>query len=115
MRPASGYVLTEAIIVRDRQMVFSWNAVAGASAYVFVLYQAENGGRREIMRHTQSAVQFILKDLAVLDAGSFIWRVEPVSKIAGQKAEAGESGFTVSIEETQTSRGQESGVMFGNE
>jgi hypothetical protein len=115
MQPAPGYVLTEAIIVRDRQVSFSWNAVPGASAYVFILYQAEDGGRREILRRNQSETGFTLTDLTVLDAGTFIWRVEPVSRAAEQKGEAGESRFTVSIAKTQASQGQESGVMFGNE
>jgi hypothetical protein len=115
MRPAPDYVLTEEIIIRDRQMSFSWNAVSGASSYVFILYQEENGGRRELLRRTQSETGFTITDLTVLDAGTFIWRVEPVSRTAGQAAEAGESGFSVSIAEIQASRGQESGVMFGNE
>jgi hypothetical protein len=115
MRPVSGYILTEEIIVRDRQVSFSWNAVPGASSYVFILYQIENGGRREVLRRSQSETRFTLTDLAILDAGTFIWRVEPVSRTAEQKSEAGESGFAVSIQETQASRGQESGLMFGNE
>jgi hypothetical protein len=115
LRPARAYTLTEETIVRDRQLAFSWNAVPGASSYVFILYQAENGGRREILRRSQNETRFTLTDLAVLDAGSFIWRVEPVSRLAGQKSEAGESSFTVIIAETQASQGQEAGVLFGTE
>jgi hypothetical protein len=114
MRPAPGFVLTEELIVRDRQISFSWNAVPGAASYVFILYQTENGRRREILRRTQNEPAFTLTDLAILDRGTFIWRVEPRSRIAEQKAEAGESAFTVSIAETQASQGQESSVMFGN-
>jgi hypothetical protein len=108
-------VLTEAIIVRDRQIAFGWNAVPGAASYVFTLYQAEPNGRREVLRLTQNDTAFTLTDLTVLDRGTFIWRVEPVSRTPGQGGEASESRFTVSIEETTASRGQESGVMFGNE
>jgi hypothetical protein len=116
MRPASGYVLTEAIIVRDKQIAFSWNAVPGASSYVFTLYQAEpNGGRREILRLARNDTAFTLTDLAVLDRGTFIWRVEPVSRTPGQDGNAGENRFTVSIEETTASQGRESGVMFGTD
>jgi hypothetical protein len=115
LRPPSGYALTEDLILRDRQIAFSWDAVPGASSYVFTLYQTENGGRREILRRAPSENRFVLTDLAVLDTGSFIWRVEPRSRAAEQRGEAAESGFTVSIEETQASRGMESGVMFGTE
>jgi hypothetical protein len=109
LRPAPGYVLTEEIIIRDRQISFSWNAVAGASSYVFTLHQ--NG--QEILRRSQSAARFTLTDLAILDAGTIVWRVE--ASAAGQKSEAAESSFIVNIAETQASRGQESGVMFGVE
>jgi hypothetical protein len=115
MRPPSGYVLTEETILQDRQIAFSWSAVPGASSYDFVIYQVERNGRREILRRTQNETRFTLTDLAVLDAGAFIWRVEPRPAAAGQRAEAGESGFTVSIAETQASRSRESGVMFGTE
>jgi hypothetical protein len=80
-----------------------------------MLYQAENGGRREILRRIQNETRFTLTDLTILDAGAFIWRVEPRSGLAEQGSEAAESGFTVNIEETQASRGLESGVMFGTE
>jgi hypothetical protein len=82
---------------------------------VFTLYQEENGGRREILRRVQSENRFTLTDLAVLDTGSFIWRVEPRSGRAEQESGAAESGFSVSIAETQASQGLESGVMFGTE
>jgi hypothetical protein len=115
LRPAPGYTLTEDIILRDRQIAFSWNAVPGASSYVFILYQTENGGRREILRRAQNETRFTLTDLAVLDAGTFIWRVESRSGRAEQGGGAAESGFTVNIGETQASQGMESGVMFGTE
>jgi hypothetical protein len=115
MRPAAGYTLTEEIIVRDKQIAFSWNAVAGASGYVFILYQAESGGRREVLRRTLSETRFTLTDLAVLDAGNFVWSVEPQARQAGQKSETGESSFAVSIGEVQAAQGRESGVQFGTE
>jgi hypothetical protein len=115
MRPVSGYELTEAIIARDRQIAFSWNAVPGAASYTFTLYQAEPDGRREVLRLTRNDTAFTLTDLAVLDRGTFIWRVEPVSRTPGQDGEAAESRFTVSIEETSASQGRDAGVMFGNE
>jgi hypothetical protein len=114
MRPASGYILSEDIVIRERQISFSWDAVPGASAYVFILYHVENDLRREVFRHTQSETLFTLRDLSILDVGTFIWRVEPRSRIPEQESRGGENVFTVSIEETQSSWGQESGVLFGN-
>jgi hypothetical protein len=95
-------------------MIFSWNPVPGASSYIFTLYQTSNNRHQEILRKTQNETSLTLTDLALLDAGTFIWRVESVSPKPGQRAEAGENSFTVSIAEIRASQGQESGVMFGN-
>jgi hypothetical protein len=113
MRPASGFVFTEDIIIRERQIAFSWNAVPGASGYVFILYQVEGDGRRELFRLSQSETSFTIRDLSVLDAGTFVWRVEPRSRIAEQESEGGEGSFIISIEETRAAQGRESGVLFG--
>jgi hypothetical protein len=115
LRPAPGHVLTESVIIRDKQLAFSWNAVSGASSYVFILYQGSGGGRREVLRRILNEPRFTLRDLAVLDAGTFVWRVEGVSSPEGQKNGGAESSFTVSIAEIEASEGQESGVMFGTE
>ncbi|GHV94588.1 hypothetical protein AGMMS50293_09080 [Spirochaetia bacterium] len=38
LRPAAGYTLTEAIIIRDRQVAFSWDVVPDAAEYTFTLF-----------------------------------------------------------------------------
>jgi hypothetical protein len=106
-------VLNEEIIIRDRKLDFSWAAVAGASGYIFTLYQITPGGNREILRSQRRETSFTLTDLSLLDAGRFLWRVEAVNQ--GQPGEAAESRFAVDIGEVEASQGRESGVLFGNQ
>jgi hypothetical protein len=116
LRPVAGYVLTEEIILRDRQVAFSWDQVSGAAGYTFVLYQNEGGASREILRRTAlRAPSFTLTDLAVLDAGEFVWQVEAESGGAGQRSEAATNRFRVNIGEIEASESRESGVMFGRD
>jgi hypothetical protein len=96
-------------------MSFAWDAVPGASSYVFTLYQQKDGGLQELLRKTQNTTRFVLTDLSVLDEGAFVWRVTGVSAAAGQGSGVAESVFTVDIEQTGASQGRESGVMFGNQ
>jgi hypothetical protein len=108
-------VLNEEIIIRDRALDFSWGAVAGASGYVFTLYQITFNGNLEILRSQRRETSFTLTDLSLLDAGRFIWRVEAVNQSTGQGGDAAESWFMVDIGEVEASQGQESGVWFGNQ
>jgi hypothetical protein len=114
--PGTGHELTEEIIIRDRQISFSWEAVSEAAAYIFTLYQAAPGGNREILRlDPQRETSFTLTNLALLDRGDFVWQVEAVNLNEGRPGEIAESRFTVNIEEVEASRGNESGVIFGRE
>jgi hypothetical protein len=114
--PDAGYVLTTEIIIRDRRIEFSWEAVSEASEYIFTIYQAAPGGYQRILRpEPQEETFFTLTDLAVLDRGDFVWQVEAVNRSEGRPGEIAESRFTVNIEEVGTSQGNESGVMFGRE
>jgi hypothetical protein len=114
--PAAGYELTEEIIIRDRQISFSWEVVSEATAYVFTLYQAAPGGNQEVLRlEPQGETFYTLTNLALLDQGGFVWQVEAINPDEGRAGEIAESGFTVIIEEVEASQGNESGVIFGRE
>jgi hypothetical protein len=111
LRPAAGYTLTEAIIIRDRQVVFSWDAVTDAAEYTFTLFHVTAGNNTEVLRQTLSRTSYTLTNLALLDAGRFVWQVEAAG--AGRKSAAAESRFTVDITEIEGTQGQETGVLFG--
>jgi hypothetical protein len=116
LRPAAGYVLNEEIILRDKQIVFSWEPVPGAAGYTFVLYQDEGGTNREVLRRTAlGGTSFTLTDLTVLDAGEFVWQAAAESGAAGQGSEAAVNRFRVDLDEIEASEGRESGIMFGRD
>jgi hypothetical protein len=108
-------VLTEEIIIRDQKIDFAWEPSAGASSYLFTLYQVRPQGNQETFRRTVQGTSFTLSDLSILDAGQFLWRVEAENAGAGGRNAAAESRFTVDISEVQGTEGRETGVMFGNQ
>jgi hypothetical protein len=113
LRPAAGYTLTEEIIVRDRKIAFSWDAVTGAAEYTFTLFHVAGGNDTEVLRQTLRGTSYTLTDLALLDAGHFVWRVEAENEDTGRRSAAAESRFVVDIPEVEDTRGQDTGVMFG--
>jgi hypothetical protein len=105
-------VLTEAVILRDKELAFSWGPVPGASGYTFTLYQNEVGTRREILKRTAlRSPSFTLTDLTLLDAGEFTWQA--AAERAGQAGETAENSFLVDLGQVEASEGRESGLLFG--
>jgi hypothetical protein len=115
LRPASGYILTEEIIIRDRQVAFSWDAVPDAAEYTFTVFHITVDGNKEALRQTQRGTSYTLTDLTRLDAGLFVWQVEAANANTGRRSEAAESRFTVDISEVEGTQGRETGVIFGND
>jgi hypothetical protein len=112
LKPAAGYVLNEETILRDKELAFSWEPVAGATGYTFILYQNEGGARQELLRRTAlRSPSFTLTELAILDAGEFIWQV--TANGGRQTNEAAESRFRVELGTIEASEGRESGILFG--
>ncbi|MCL2411355.1 MAG: hypothetical protein FWC97_06895, partial [Treponema sp.] len=59
---------------------FSWNAVPGANAYIFTLFEQTGTARRQIIRSQhENRTSFRLDNLSVLSNGIFVWQVEAVS------------------------------------
>jgi hypothetical protein len=115
LRPAAGFRLSEEQIIRDRQIIFSWDAVSEAAEYSFTLQYSTPEGNREVLRRTLRSTSFTLTDLGVLDAGAFLWQVQAENARTGRKSAAAESRFTVDIGEVQATQGQDTGVLFGNQ
>ncbi len=113
LRPATGYILTEAIILRDKRINFSWNPVNAAASYVFSIYQ----GDREVLRRTLQTTSYALTDLSVLDEGSFTWRVQavPANQNTFLPSDISENRFIVKLSEVQAAEGKQGGLMFGTE
>jgi hypothetical protein len=107
LQPATGSVITEDLLYRDRKLSFTWNPVPDATGYVFRLYHA---GRLVLTRELTEPA-FTLTQLSLLDAGNFTWQVESRGNRNGEIAE---NRFTVRVGTAEV-QVEEGGIMFGNE
>jgi hypothetical protein len=114
-KPEGGYVINHDILRESRTIVFSWDPVAEADAYIFTLFhEAEPGRRRSIVSSESPETSYTLEDLSLLDLGRFVWQVEAVSREAdGRRGIPGENLFTVDIPQPDTPRGRAPEALDG--
>jgi hypothetical protein len=103
--PANGHRFEDAELSAHRRIYFSWSAVGGANAYIFSLFQETENGLRQInlanagLTGPLAMTNWTLEDLSVLDKGTFIWKVEAISRnrtgVIEQRGQIGENIFTV--------------------
>jgi hypothetical protein len=123
--PEDGKVIGRAELRENRRIVFSWDAVRGATGYLFTLEHAETG--KTIMRQGPAAeTTLVLEDLTLLDVGTFIWRLEavlaePAREGQGgagdiiQRGEIGENRFTLDFGLPGTPQLRNPGILYGRE
>jgi hypothetical protein len=117
-RPENDYVIGPETLGESRTIVFSWDPVEGADAYIFTLLGENNSGvRRSITVAEGAETSYTLNDLSLLDRGRFIWQVEAVSRgtdgTIGRRGTPGENRFTVDIPQPPPPRGKDVGVLYG--
>jgi hypothetical protein len=123
--PEDGKVIGGEELRANRRIVFSWDTVAGATGYLFTLENADTG-KTIIRRGPVTATTLSLEDLALLDVGTFIWRIEAVlAEPAGewretegeiiQQGEIGENRFTINFSLPGTPKPQKPGILYGRE
>jgi hypothetical protein len=79
-QPAEGSRIGIREIQAQRNIAFRWQAVQGANAYIFTLYQQTDSGRRLIIRRpAEDRTSWTMDDLSVLDNGTLVWQVEAVN------------------------------------
>jgi hypothetical protein len=114
--PESGYVINRAALLESRAIVFSWNPVAGADAYVFTLFhEIAPGERRPVISSEGPATSYTLNNLSLLDLGRFVWQVEAVTRgtDGGRRGIPGENLFTVDIPLPDTPQARDPGILYG--
>ncbi|MDR2143217.1 MAG: FecR family protein [Treponema sp.] len=116
--PGNGYVVDLLALMESRTIVFRWNPVAGADAYVFTLFQETGPGVRQPVISTEGPeTSYTLEDLSLLDLGRFVWQVEAVNRgsdgSAGRRGTPGENLFIVDIPQPGTPQVREPGVLYG--
>jgi hypothetical protein len=102
----------------NRNINFRWNAVQGANAYIFTLYQQTPSGRRQIVQSPpENRLSYTFTDLSRLDRGAFVWQVEAVNRrgtAIEQRGRAGESVFTLNFQLPLPVQIEDTGTFYGN-
>jgi hypothetical protein len=113
-----GVVFGSEEIMNMQNMVFSWNPVAGANAYIFILEQQRANGTKEIARTKPQRQTTYTAELNVLDVGPFVWRVEAVRINAAERIErhgiAARGTFTINIQLPQEIKLYDTETLYGN-
>jgi hypothetical protein len=122
-RPENGKVIGEPELRANRRIVFSWDAVAGATGYLFTLENASTG-RTLLRRGPAAETTLVLEDLSSLDVGTFVWRLEAVfAEPAGEsgretiirRGEISENRFTIDFGLPGAPQLREPGTLYGRE
>ena len=119
LRPSSGYRVGVIELRSQRTIAFNWQAVPGANAYIFTLYQQTTGSRRQIISAgPQTATSYTLNNLGVLDRGTFIWQAEAVSIGRGgtleQRGRIVENTLVLEFPPPGPVRVEDTGILYGN-
>ncbi|MDR1105806.1 MAG: hypothetical protein LBL44_05570 [Treponema sp.] len=118
MNPGDRFVMGPGEIRRSRRLEFSWEAVPGANAYIFTLSKENDpasGGGPVIDAETAYAA-YTVEDIALLERGSFIWRVEGVYRSESgieRRGRPKENRLTVNVPEVENPRVRDPGVLYG--
>jgi hypothetical protein len=111
--PGNGYRIDPETLRESRSIVFNWNPVEGADAYVFTIFH-EIGfrGRQSVLSFEGPETSYTLEDLSRLDLGRFVWQVEAVNRGRDRRGRAGENLFTVDIPQPNIPRGRNPGDLY---
>jgi hypothetical protein len=101
--PANNFAFTAAALRQNKSIRFAWQGVSGANAYILSIYRAaDTRGAAPVYRSAAlRQTNITLENLTILDAGNFIWSVEPLALSAEgsieQHGTPRESVFTIRI------------------
>jgi hypothetical protein len=123
--PVDGKVISGEELRADRRILFSWDAVAGATGYLFTLENADTG-KTILRRGPMAETTLALEDLTLLDVGTFVWRLEAVlAEPAGGRQQTpaviirrgaiGESRFRIDFSLPAVPEPPEPGILYGRE
>jgi hypothetical protein len=119
LRPATGAVYGLDDLQNRQSIVFNWSAVQGANAYIFTLFQQTTAGRRQLTRTNPIRnTTYTLENLRILDNGSFLWQVEPVSlnsrNVIERRGNTAESAFVLNFPPPEPVHIEDMGILYGN-
>jgi hypothetical protein len=118
--PRNGHRFNTEEFRESSAIVFSWQAVPNANAYIFTIYQQTSDGRQQIIRRApENRLSWTLEDFNRLGRqGTFIWQVEAVTMNRDgeieQRGTPGENVLIMDIPRAGAVKVNEPGVLYGN-
>jgi len=119
-RPASGYGIGEQELRQQRNIVFSWNAVEGATSYILTIYKETPSGRAQIFRtEAMRQLSYTFSSLSLFDyTGSYVWQVEALyynsQGLIERRGQPGENTFTLNVPRPGRIQAGDTGILYGN-
>lgn len=118
--PGKNFVIDGNYLKKNRVIEFSWKEVSGATAYTFVLYKlgADGSRKRVYSEKNTKASNVRIKDLSILDVGTFEWTVTPYSYAKDgyleQQGAASARVFKIEFAAPTKIEAVQPGKMYGN-
>ena len=117
--PSDNFKMDAAYLKAHRNLSFKWKKVTGATDYDFVIYQVlANGAYKQV--YSQSKVkqtEVRIKDLSILDVGTFEWRVTAYSHAKDgyeeQKGNTASARFKIDFGLPSKVKTGDPGTMYG--
>jgi hypothetical protein len=109
--PPPGTVIDAAYLKTDARIVFSWDPVAGANAYVLTIRRGLT-----VNLHLVREPRFVFTGLPSLENGEWVWQVEPVSLnssgVSRLHGETSDSGFSLEVPRPAAPRVTNPGIIY---
>jgi len=118
LSPATGMVIGPEALRASRNIVFNWEPVEDAHAYIFSLFRVTDTGRQQLVRtEPRQETSWTLENLQLLGEGDFVWQVEAVRQGRGgaieERGHVGENNFRLEIPMPEQVQIPEAGILYG--
>jgi len=117
MQPLNDSVIGIEQLTRDRHIMFHWDEVDGANAYLFSLFRVATPPVRLVSTDPDPVRAYIFDDLQRLSEGDYYWQVEAISVNARgnieQRGITETHPFRIEIQRSTGFQTQSQGPMYG--
>jgi len=114
--PEDGYIMGEEELRAAAEQMgidFSWDAVEGATAYIFTIYRETPQGRSPVLSETLEQTNYTLDNFDIFEnTGTYVWAVEAISQT--RRGRPGTNGFSLDIPRPGPVTVKDTGVLYGN-